>query len=351
MGLRVASLLLATVALAAAAPARPALAQPGAIVAVVRPAADSAIVSATPRFTAVARGLGVAATRVTLELQVATSAGFEPASIVFDDTLPGDSADFVPTRPLHGNTSVWWRALARVDGEVTATSAPVGPRRTPVWLTLVAPDAPNGIVLDDRRPRFTWTSAPIVSPPGPWRYTIEIAAVGGGDRLVIAGLTDTTFIPPRNLQANTGYRWAVTAYLPSTPDSLRVPSQGSFVISTPDRPLATLLYQNFPNPFPTPTARATCVWFDLERPGQVQLEVLTLRGDRVRTLFPVGSESPLLPPGRYGRADVGGNTGCDARYAWDGTSDDGRPVAPGVYLLRLRVAGRWETRKIVYRGS
>lgn len=337
--------------LVAVAAAPPAGAQAGAVVSVVRPAPDSAITSATPRFTAVARGLGVASARVSLELQVSSNAGFEPTAIVFDDTMPGDSADFIPPRPLRSGAQLWWRALARVDGAVTATSVAVGPQRTPAWLALIAPDAPNGVVLDDRRPRFTWSSAEIASPPGPWRYTIDIAAVGGGDRLVIAGLTDTTFIPPRNLQANTGYRWSVTTYLPSTGDSLRVASQGSFVISTPERPLATLLYQNFPNPFPTASAKATCVWFDLERPAQVVVEVLTLRGDLVRRLFPIGDESPLLPPGRYGRGDVGSNSGCDPRYAWDGTSEDGRRVAPGVYLLRLLVAGHWETRKIVYRGG
>ena len=325
-------------------------AQAGAVVSVVRPAPDSSIVSATPRFTAVARDLGVPSSSVTLELQVATSASFEAATIVFDDTMPGDSADFIPARPLPSGTLLWWRALARADGAITATSALAGPRRAPVWVAIVAPDAPNGIVLEERRPRFTWTSAPIVSPPGPWRYNIDIAAVGGGDRLVVTGVTDTTFVPPRNLEANTGYRWSVTAIVPTTGDSLRVASQGSFVISSPDRPLATLLYQNFPNPFPTATAQATCIWFDLERAAQVEIEVLTLRGDRVRTLYPVGPDSPVLPPGRYGRADVGSNTGCNPKFSWDGRSDDGREVSPGVYLLRLRVAGRWETRKIVFNG-
>lgn len=345
-----AALVSAVAAALALGSARTAAAQ-GAVVIVRRPSPDSALASATPRFTAVARGLGVPASTVTLELQVATSSGFEPATILFADTMPGDSADFVPERPIRSATLVHWRAIARVNGAIAATSSPVGPRRTAVWLALLQPDAPNGIVLDDRRPRFTWTSAPIVSPPGPWRYTIEVVAVGGGDRLSVAGLTDTTFIPPRNLEANTAYRWSVTAYLPSTGDSLRVASQGTFVISSPDRPLATLLYQNFPNPFPTASASATCIWFDLERVAPVRLEVLTLRGDRVRRLYPVGNDSPLLPPGRYGRADVGSNTGCSPRFSWDGRTDDGRIVRPGVYLLRLGVSERWETRKIVYLGG
>lgn len=338
----------AAMAVAAAVP-RALVAQ--AVVEVVRPAPDVAIASATPTFTVVARGLGVPASTVTLELQVSTSPMFEPAALVFDDTLPGDSVNFVPSRPLPSGAQLWWRGIARSDGAIAATSPITGPRRAAVWLTLVSPDAPNGILLDERRPRFVWSSAPVTSPPGPWRYAIEIVGAGNGDRIVAVDLTDTTFVPPRDLEANASYRWSVLASLPATGDSIRVSSQGSFVITSPDRPLASLLYQNFPNPFPTQSARATCIWFDLERPAQVQLEILTLRGDRVRTLYPVGSDAPLLPPGRYGRANVGSNSGCDQRFAWDGQSDDGRTVAPGVYLLRLRIGGRWETRKILFLGG
>ena len=343
---RIARALLA-VTLAAAVGAAAAGAQAPTVL-VTRPEGGVPIRSATPVFTVVARDVAAPTSSITLELQVSATPAF--SAVLYADTAAGDSADFVPSRPLPDGGAVYWRAIARVDGAVVATSAITGPRATPRWLVLLEPDAPNGTVLDGRRPTFVWSSVPIASPPGPWRYDIEITNVAtGGLALSVGALEDTTFVPARDLEANTSYRWAVTAYLP-TGESARVASQGSFVITSRDQPLVTLLYQNFPNPFPTATGGSTCVWFDLARAETVELEVFSLRGDHVRTLVPGPSDGSILRPGRYGRADVGSNTGCDARFSWDGTSDTGREVAPGVYLLRLRAGRSEQVRKILYRG-
>ncbi len=35
------------------------------------------------------------------------------------------------------------------------------------------------------------------------------------------------------------------------------------------------------------------------------------------------------------------------RIAWDGVSEDGRPVAPGVYFARIRAGGIEESRRLV----
>lgn len=73
------------------------------------------------------------------------------------------------------------------------------------------------------------------------------------------------------------------------------------------------LEQNYPNPFnPTTTIR-----FNLAQSGQVTLIVYNLLGQPVRTL-----------------ADGFLSAGSHA-VVWDGTGDDGRPVASGVYLYRL----------------
>ena len=329
------------------APASAAGAQ-GLAVEVTRPAAGDVLASATPRFTIVARDVGAPAERVSLELQLSTSPNF--VAPIYADTAPGDSADFLLARPLPDGATVYWRAIVRVDDAVVATSPITGPRATPRWLVLREPDAPNGVVLDTRRPRFVWSSVPIATPPGPWRFDITITSVAtGGEVQHVAALQDTAFVPARDLDANTSYRWSVRAYLAGGA-SVRAASQGSFVITSRDQPLATLLYQNFPNPFPTEAVASTCVWFDLASPESVQLEVFTLRGDHVRTLFPGAGDETLLRAGRYGRADVGSNSGCDARFSWDGRSDSGREVAPGVYLLRLRTGRSEQVRKILYRG-
>ena len=111
-------------------------------------------------------------------------------------------------------------------------------------------------------------------------------------------------------------------------------------------PPATLLYQNFPNPFPTTTSATTCLWFDLAEPGPTALDVYDLRGNRVRRIFPGPGEDAHLAAGRYGRGT--GGSGCDGRFTWDGAGEDGRRVPSGVYLLRLHTRGAGQHRKILF---
>jgi hypothetical protein len=115
-------------------------------------------------------------------------------------------------------------------------------------------------------------------------------------------------------------------------------------------PPVTLLYQNFPNPFPTASSPTTCLWFDLQSDATVTLAVYDLRGRLVRTLVPSAAVSARLPAGYYGRNGTSTGAGCDPRFAWDGRGSDGRTVPPGVYLARLQANGGWQTRKIVFRG-
>jgi flagellar hook assembly protein FlgD len=111
-----------------------------------------------------------------------------------------------------------------------------------------------------------------------------------------------------------------------------------------------VLYQNFPNPFPTPASPTTCLWFDLAAPGDVTLAVYDLRGRLVRTIIPSAQIGRSMSAGAYGRLTPGTNSGCDPRFAWDGRASDGRSVPPGVYLARLHADGRWQTKKMVFRG-
>ena len=234
-------------------------------------------------------------------------------------------------------------ALAAVPGSPLRAQEPE-PR-----LVLLFPNSPAGTTLETRRPRFVWSSAPVDVPPGPWLYDIEIVNGGTGERVVARQLSDTAFTPSFDLESNTSYRWAVTARL-TTGDSVRVESLASFVIVDANAPLVTLLYQNFPNPFPSPRSATTCVWFDLAEGGRVQLDVYDIRGNHVRTLVPNVEVGGVLTAGRYGRATAGNDGGCDGRFSWDGRADDGRDVAQGVYLLRLR-AGRVSTvRRMLFLG-
>ena len=116
------------------------------------------------------------------------------------------------------------------------------------------------------------------------------------------------------------------------------------------RPAITLLYQNFPNPFPTAESRTTCIWFDLNKISSVSLTIHDVRGHLVRRLMPNASTPQLLQAGRYGRATPTADQGCDPQLAWDGRADVGSTVPRGVYLIRLRVAGEQSIKKAVFQG-
>ena len=114
-------------------------------------------------------------------------------------------------------------------------------------------------------------------------------------------------------------------------------------------PPTTLLYQNFPNPFPASGRDSTCIWFDLAAGGPVKLEILDLRGGPVRRFIPGPDFGEVVSAGRYGRGGPGGPV-CDPRLMWDGRADDGRVVPAGVYLYKLTAQGVIQFRRIVFRG-
>lgn len=91
---------------------------------------------------------------------------------------------------------------------------------------------------------------------------------------------------------------------------------------TPTRAREYVLSQNFPNPF----GAETVIRYELAEPGPVELSVFDVRGRRVRTLID-------------GSQDEGTHS-----VVWDGRSDDGRLVASGTYLYRLRSTTSTHTR-------
>jgi hypothetical protein len=116
------------------------------------------------------------------------------------------------------------------------------------------------------------------------------------------------------------------------------------------RPAITILYQNFPNPFPTADSRVTCIWFDLNRTTSVSLTVHDVRGNLVRRILPNAGTPQFLAPGRYGRAAPSADAGCDPKLTWDGRDANGSVVPRGVYLIRLRAGGDQSIKKAVFQG-
>jgi hypothetical protein len=85
---------------------------------------------------------------------------------------------------------------------------------------------------------------------------------------------------------------------------------------------------NAPNPF-NPTTR---IYFTLQRPGEVNVDVYDVRGRLVREL-------------------LGGHRGAGRHdVVWDGVDSRGVPSASGLYFFRVRSAGRaWSGKMILAR--
>ena len=86
------------------------------------------------------------------------------------------------------------------------------------------------------------------------------------------------------------------------------------------------VFQNYPNPF-NPSTKIT---YRLTKGSNIEIEVFSTTGERVRTL-----QSGFQQPG-------------EKTVNWDGKNNEGMPVASGAYLYRVRVDGVVQTRKMLF---
>lgn len=95
----------------------------------------------------------------------------------------------------------------------------------------------------------------------------------------------------------------------------------------PDQlPAATLLKQNFPNPFNPETQ----IPFSISKPAEnVTLGIYNLRGQLLKTLM-----SSSAQPGNY-------------LLVWDGKDDSGNDVTSGIYFSRLSIDGVSQSKKMI----
>lgn len=327
--------------------ARGAGAQTSGFVTVSGPAGNP-LIDGVPAFTVTTSGFQATELPLQITLQIATRADFGGA-LLADTTVMGASATIVVPRLLPEHLNVWWRARVRTARGALVLSDATGPRATSSWLTLVEPDGPIGTTVATKTPTFLWSSAHVQPPVGAWAYRLTVVHTATNVPALSASTSDTSFTPFLELEANTSYHWKVTASLP-TGDSSTVQSRSSFVISDPKSPIATTLFQNFPNPFPSANTPVTCIWFDLRAQSDVALDVFDVRGNHVARILPGRGLGTTLPAGRYGRAAVGSDSGCDDRLTWDGRADDGRDVPPGVYIIRFRGDGKTIQRVALWKG-
>jgi hypothetical protein len=291
---------------------------------------------------------GTAPRRVRLRLALDGNFGL----VVYDSTIAGDEPRFGMIKLLPENRDIYAEASVIDRNGVEIGTAQTFAGHTGPRLRLVSPSGLSGIVFLTRRPTFSWSSAPVSLPPGPWVYELFVTEVATQVTRSHLGIVDTVYTYPEDLDANTSYRWKVVARLPNglSSDSTVVTGISTFTIQPTDAVVKTLLYQNFPNPFPATSSQTTCFWFDLRISSHVELTILDLRGHLMRTMIP-GTLPTQLDPGRYGRLNALNSSGCDPALAWDGTANNGRIVPAGVYLLRFKADGEAETvKKILFLG-
>jgi hypothetical protein len=90
-------------------------------------------------------------------------------------------------------------------------------------------------------------------------------------------------------------------------------------------PERSRLLANYPNP----VRGGTVIRYEVAEPGEVTVGIFDLGGRRVRTL-----RAFHAAPGRY-------------ELAWRTEDEQGRQVAPGLYLYRLERGAHFESRKLL----
>ena len=91
------------------------------------------------------------------------------------------------------------------------------------------------------------------------------------------------------------------------------------------KPIDFILHQNYPNPFNP----ITSISFNLNKPESVSLEIINLKGQKVKTLV-----DEILPSGSH-------------QIYWDGTNSVNQKVASGVYLYKLKTNNSEQTKKMI----
>ena len=317
---------------------------PNGVTAIAPLPASGPLTTITPTFSWTVGTVPASAAPVTYRLRIGRDSAF--AAPLQDTVLTAETFDLL--KPLKPGI-VYWRVDATAASGETGTTGTVGPVIVPTWATLTALSNPAGTVTDSTQPTFTWDPVGLSSPPGPFIYDLQVQRIETGQYdFRIGGIQDTSLRLPQPLERNTAYRWSLVVHAGS--DTTTIRSQGSFLIVDGGMPTSTLLYQNFPNPFPTAGRDSTCLWFDVATTGMVELDILDLRGNRVRRFVPGPDFPNILPAGRYGRGQAGGGI-CDPRLMWDGRADDGHPLPAGVYLAKLKAPGLLVFKRIVFRGK
>jgi len=153
-----------------------------------------------------------------------------------------------------------------------------------------------------------------VDNPG---LTTNYCTVGIEDHLASDGVTYTH-----------GNQYPITAAILQPGLAIKfttVPPDNYVANNDPVVPVQFTLSQNYPNPF-NPT---TTIEFNADKAGKARLTILNLRGQVVKTLL-----NDEVAAGK-------------SAIVWDGKDDRGQGVASGLYLYRLEMNSKAETKRML----
>ncbi|MBI2537419.1 MAG: S8 family serine peptidase [Gemmatimonadetes bacterium] len=209
---------------------------------------DSLLTAVTPTFAWSTPGVPPFGNPVSYRLTV-SRADTSPQVVLLDTALSSTQATLgLPQRPGR-RLSFALQALS-ADSAVLAFT-PDAQFVVPAWADLLTLDDPGGTTVRDPRPTLRWTAPAVVSPPGPFTFDVEVFRTDNREVVIRrTGLDTTAHTLTSDLELNTPYRWRVVSHLGS--DTATTESQGAFVVVDGSVPPVTLLFQNFPNPFPNP---------------------------------------------------------------------------------------------------
>jgi hypothetical protein len=292
---------------------------------------------------------------VTYRVQIARDSLFQ--NVIFTDSVR-DATTYTARTPLRPVARAWWRVVATSPQGVRRTTAPRPAFSVPNWVRLLTLAGPEPEFTTELRPELSWAPLAAPAPVGPFTYRVQVLSPAGVVLHDIPDLSTSSVRVPQALTPNQSYRWRVIATARGATEGVvvadTVETAVPFVVTSDEAPPATIVYQNFPNPFPLGFgAPLTRIWFDLAQDGPVHLAVYDLRGRLVRELIPAtsGCGTITLRAGLYGRP--GGVPNGDVREEcvlteWDATDHNGRRVPRGVYLLRLRAGGVEDVRRMLF---
>jgi hypothetical protein len=285
-------------------------------------------------------------------VEVARDSQFQ--QIVYTESIE-ETFQHTALRPLPPMDRAWWRVVARSPQGIVRRTLPQPSFRVPAWVRLLTLNEGEAVFTSDARPQLDWAPLAAPAPIGPFTYDVQVISVATNQVVQqVRNLGTASVRVPEPLTPNQAYRWRVIARTQGGAADT-VQSNAPFVYISDEAPPATILYQNFPNPFPNFAApgSGTRIWFDLARDGPVSLSVLDLRGRLIRQLIPARPDcgTVTLRAGLYGRAgqviNSGVGEGC-ALTSWDGRDERGQVAGRGVYVLRLQAGGLTQVRRMLF---